>query len=127
MERSNSQFRWALTEESVKLACSNVYKITDIIKTIEKMTGISLSSEWQRKLKAWGKYYGEGYTVQVRLIRLENGHILSELRTIDRNLNAWLHPLPESEGIAVVSEVHLQDALALLALYGVHVREANWW
>ena len=127
LRQSTSQFRWTLTEESIRNARASGHKIVDIIKTVKAMTGTTLTTQWQKKLKAWGKYYGSGNTVQVRLIRVENKQVLNELLSMDQELNVWLQPLPQAEAIAVVKEENWKDALALLASYGVEVQETEWW
>jgi len=125
--KSKSQFRWALTAESIRNAVASGFKLVDILKTIETMTGTSLSPQWDKKLKAWGKYYGDSHTAQVRLIRLESKQALHELRSADPKLKRWLQPLPQSEALAVVKEVNWEETLALLVSYGIHVREEAWW
>jgi hypothetical protein len=119
--------RWDLTENSVRHACENGYETIDIIKMIEKMTGESVSSQWQKRIKAWGNYYGESYTAQVRLIRFESQLVLQELRSLDPRLEEWLQPLTQSEAIAVVNQVDLEKILELLASYGIPLREEEWW
>ncbi len=125
--QSKSQFRWTLTAESIRNAVASGYKLVDILKTIETMTGTSLSPQWDKKLKAWGKYYGDSYTAQVRLIRLESKQALHELRSADPKLKRWLRPLPQSETLAVVKEVNWEEAMAILSSYGILVREEDWW
>ncbi len=122
-----SFFNWALTPESVRDAVTSGWKLVDILKTVETMTGQSLSQEWEKKLKAWGKYYGDGNTAQVRLVRLSSKQTLHELRSKDRNLSRWLKPLPHSEALAVVKETHWEETLALLSSYGILIKDEVWW
>jgi len=91
------------------------------------MAGKPLSPAWDKRLKAWGKYYGDGYTAQMRVIRLESAQKLAELRSIDRDLRQWLQPLPESGTLAVIKNEHWDRALALLSSYGIDIQEKSWW
>lgn len=127
MEKGESKYRWALTAESVRHAVASGLKLIDILKIIETMTGTPLSPEWEKRLKAWGKFYGDSYTAQVRLIRLDSKLALLELRSKDRNLSRWMKPLPQSEALAVVKEANWEETLVLLASYGILVREEPWW
>jgi hypothetical protein len=123
----DAQYCWKLTSESVKHALATGINILELIRTLETMTGTPLSSKWDKELKAWGKYYGDGNTAQVRLVCLENKTSLQELRLKDRNLHQWLQPLPQTEGLAIVQEVNWGETLALLASYGILVKEEGWW
>jgi len=118
---------WQLTPQTVQAAAATGMDIPGIIALLEKMTGSSLSPEWHKQLKAWGKHYGDGKIAVVRLLRLESSQTLRELRRADRRLSRWLRPLPKAEGLAVVNEKNWEEVQTLLAEWGVVVQAARWW
>ena len=118
---------WKLTAKSVRAATATGMDVPAIIALVEDMAGISLSTEWHRRLKAWGKHYGDGQVGQVTLLHLDNEHALQELRRADPRLQRWLRPLPHAKGLAVVSDTHWEEVQALLAEWGIDIEEKRWW
>ncbi len=119
--------RWRVTPETVKAAASVGTDSAAIVSLLERMTGAPLPGEWEKRIKSWGHHYGEGKIAQVRLLRLARSGALDELRRSDAQLERWLHPIPGSPSIAVVNESNWDEALALLASWGVEVEEGRWW
>jgi hypothetical protein len=119
--------RWHVTPERVRAAGSVGTSSVDIINLLELMTGVPLPEEWEKRIKAWGKHHGDGKTAQVRLLRLNRTGALDELRRGDAQLRRWLRPLPGSSTLAVVSESNWDQALEVLASWGVDVEEGRWW
>jgi hypothetical protein len=119
--------RWQLTPESVQRATALGSDPLGIISQLEQMTGGPLPDGWEKRLKSWGKHYGDGQTAQVRLLRLRQQDALEELRRADPDLHRWLRPLPGMRDLAVVNETHWEDVVALLASWGVEIAPDRWW
>jgi hypothetical protein len=119
--------RWHVTAETVGNAASMGLGPVDIVDLLQRMTGAPLPAEWEKRIKAWGKHYGDGQISQVRLLRLNRSGALKELRSNDAELRRWLRPLPGSDILAVVSESNWDKAIAALASWGVDVEEGPWW
>ncbi|MDF1514291.1 MAG: helicase-associated domain-containing protein, partial [Anaerolineae bacterium] len=101
---AGSSPRWQLTTQSIRQAVTNGLPIKEILNLLENMTGAPLPPAWDKTLKAWGKYFGDGYTALVRVVHLESEQVLQELRESDRDLRKWLQPLTESGSLAVVKQ-----------------------
>ncbi len=118
---------WKLTRDSIRTAVSMGMDVPEIISLVEEMTGTSISSEWEKRLKAWGNYYGEAEVAQVRLLHMETADALQELRRADRRLRRWIRPLPRAKGVGVVNDKHWEEIGELLAEWGIDVKEQRWW
>jgi hypothetical protein len=119
--------RWRVTPETVRTAVSVGTSPLEVINLLERMTGMPLPGEWEKRIKSWGHHYGDGKMAQVRLLRLRRAGALDELRAADAQLHRWLRPLPGSPTLAVVDESHWNEAMALLASWGVEVEDGRWW
>lgn len=119
---------WRLTPESVRAAVSAGFEVPEIIELLERMADVTLSPEWEKRLKAWGGHYGEAQTAEVRLLRFEAHETLAELRKADRRLRRYLHPLEKRDGVLVVVEAkRWDDVQVLLEEWGVAVEENTLW
>jgi hypothetical protein len=118
---------WSLTPESVQSAVSLGMEPLEIIEVLERMTGGALPAPWRKRLKAWGGHYGGGQAASVRLLHLEREGALRELRETDSDLRRWLHPLPDSENIAVVDDARWESVAERLTSLGVEISEDTWW
>ncbi len=119
---------WRLTPKSVREAVSAGLDVTEVIALVEKMTGVALSKEWEKRLKAWGGYYGDAQTARVRLLRFETDEAVAELRKMERRLRRRLHPVGEQDGaLVVVEEQHWDEVQMLLEEWGIVVEEDSWW
>ena len=118
---------WRLTAASVREAINTGYSVPDLIAQIERLTGASLSPEWQQRLKAWGSHYGSANLLQAHLLRLESAALLAEVRGADRQLSRWLHPLTPQSDVAIIDERNWEAAVARLTELGVHIEEGRWW
>lgn len=112
---------WRLTPASVREAAQRGFSAPEMLAQIERLTGTVPSPEWQKRLKAWSRHYGDARLRQVYLLRLENAETLADLRSSDRQLSRWLRPLEENNALAIVDERHLDEVLALLTALGVNV------
>lgn len=119
--------RWRVTAQTVQVAVLAGMPSVDIVALLEQMTGGPLPGDWARKIKAWGKHYGDGKSAQVRLLRVDREGALEELRRADPQLRRWLRPLPGAEDIAVVEAPNWEDAVGLLASWGVGIEDGQWW
>lgn len=119
--------RWALSPESVQTAVALGLDPVDIIAELERMTGRALPDGWDKRIKSWGKHYGDGQVAQVRLLRMPREDALEELRNADAQLHRWLRPLPHTSNLAVVNETHWKEVVELLASWGVEVETDRWW
>ncbi|NBD36893.1 MAG: hypothetical protein GVY30_12965 [Chloroflexi bacterium] len=118
---------WELTSDSVDTAATLGMDVPDIIALLERMTGESMSAEWEKRLKAWGKHFGEGEYARMLLLRMDSAEALEELRGADRRLHRWLRPLVKESGMAVVNEKHWDEVQDRLAEWGVDIKEDRWW
>ncbi len=118
---------WQLTRASVQRAAAQGLDADAIAALLERMTGEPLPSPWLKRLKAWGRHYGEAHAARALLVRLEDPNALEELRRADPRLRRHLHPLPHSQGIAVVEEEQWETIRAILEEWGVTVHEKPWW
>lgn len=119
--------RWALTPNSVQTAVKLGLDPVDIIVELKRMTGDDLPDGWEKRIKSWGKYYGDGQVAHVRLLRMPRQDALEELRRADAQLHRWLRPLPHTSDLAVVNETHWEEVITLLASWGVEVETDRWW
>ena len=118
---------WELTSDSVDTAATLGMDVPDIITLLERMTGESMSADWEKRLKAWGKHFGEGEYARTLLLRMDSAKALAELRSADRRLHRWLRPLVKESGLAVVNEKHWDEVQERLAEWGVDIKEDRWW
>ncbi len=118
---------WQLTRPSVRAAVTAGMDVPAIIALVEQMTGVPLTPEWQKQLKAWGSHYGDARMASVILLRLENDDALQELRRADRRLSRWIRPLPQAAGLGVVDEKHWEEVQTLLTEWGIDVKADHWW
>ncbi|MDX9953936.1 MAG: helicase-associated domain-containing protein [Anaerolineae bacterium] len=118
---------WRVTPASIQNAVNTNFSAPEILAQIERLTGAPLSPEWQQRLKAWASHYGQACLVQARLVRLENAEILSELRSTDRQLGRWLHPLADESSVALIDEKNWEAVIARLEELGVSIQEGRWW
>ncbi|MBN1262527.1 MAG: helicase-associated domain-containing protein [Anaerolineae bacterium] len=118
---------WKLTPAKIKEAIITGYTIPEIVAKIEEISGVSLSPEWQKTLKAWGGYFGSAATAEVRLIKLASYEILIELRQADRRLARWLRPLEKGVSIAVINATKWDEVVEVLQEWGVSVDQGRWW
>ncbi|MBN1247970.1 MAG: helicase-associated domain-containing protein [Anaerolineae bacterium] len=119
--------RWRLTAESTERATTLGLDVIAIQSMLEEMTGTRLPDAWEKRLKAWGNYFGSGHVGEVRLLRLDREGALEELRKADHQLHRWLRPLPGAPDLAIVDESHWDDARALLDSWGIAVTTERWW
>lgn len=118
---------WRVTPVSVREAINTGLSAPEILAQIERLTGATLSPEWQTRLKAWSSHYGSAHTLQVRLLRMESAAVLAEVRGADRQLSRWLRPLEGESGLALIDDRHWEAALELLAALGVSIETGRWW
>ncbi|MFP4394003.1 MAG: helicase-associated domain-containing protein [Anaerolineales bacterium] len=118
---------WELTSDSVETAAAMGMDVPDIIALLERMTGESMSADWEKRLKAWGKHFGAGEYAHLLLLRMDSAKALEELRSADRRLHRWLRPLVKESGLAVVNEKHWDEVQERLAEWGVDIKENRWW
>ncbi len=119
--------KWALTAESVREGARAGLDADEMAALLEQMTGEPVPVEWEKRLKAWARHYGEALTAEVRLLRFESQEVLTELRESDTKLHRWLRPLLKEGALAIVSERRWEEAVDLLAEWGVAIREERWW
>ncbi len=118
---------WQLTRASIQRATAEGLDADAIAALLERMTGDPLPPAWLKRLKAWGRHYGEAHAARALLLRLEEPHALEELRRADPRLRRHLHPLSHSEGIAVVEEEQWETIRAILEEWGVTIHDMPWW
>ncbi|MGC9523434.1 MAG: helicase-associated domain-containing protein [Anaerolineae bacterium] len=119
--------RWRVTPQTVGNAATLGIDPLDIIEMLEKMTGQPLSEEWEKRLKAWGRIYGDGQVARIHLLRLPRPEALAELRKADDRLHRWLRPLPGTSDLAVISEGHWEEVSEALSSWGVELQRDRWW
>ena len=124
-ERRNGY--WVLSSEQVKEAVDKGLAPLEIIEMLERMTGGPLDLTWEKRLKAWGQHYGPGQVAEVRLLRLADDGVMRELRETDTRLRKGLQPLPNAQGLAVVSEKHWDMVHEALEEWGIELNDVNWW
>ena len=118
---------WELTSDSVETAAALGMDVPDIIALLEKMSSESMSADWEKRLKAWGKHFGKGEYARLLLLRMDSAKALEELRGADRRLHRWLRPLVKESGLAVVNEKHWDEVQEYLTEWGVNIKEDRWW
>ena len=118
---------WSLTPQSIRGAVSAGMQVADIIHLLEQLTGEKVPAEWRRRLKAWGKHFGDAALAHVILLKFENAAALAELRREEPLLGRWLRPLSDADGMEVIDEKHVEEALKLFTDLGVQVVEGKWW
>lgn len=119
--------RWRVTPQTVRAAATLGIDPLDIIEMLEEMTGQPLPDGWEKRLKAWGKVYGDGQVANIRLLRLPSPHALAELRKADARLHRWLRPLPGTSDLAVVTDSHWEEVSEVLSSWGVELQADRWW
>ena len=119
--------RWELTRQSLRVAVAAGVDVPAVIALVEQMTGVPLTPEWEKQLKAWGNHYGDAQMASVILFRLESDEALQELRRADRRLSRWIRPLPHAAGLGVVDAKHYDEVQALLAEWGIAIEDKAWW
>jgi hypothetical protein len=118
---------WELTRQSVRAAVAAGMDVPAVIALVEQMTGVPMTPEWHKQLKAWGNHYGDAQMASVVLLRLESDEALQELRRADRRLSRWIRPLPHAAGLGVVDAKHYDEVQALLAEWGIAIEDKPWW
>lgn len=114
-----SEDRWRLTPERVQRAARLGIDANVIARWLEELTGASLPSRWQTRLRAWTGYFGRARVAHVRLLQFENDTVLDELRSLDPRLKRWLRPLPDAPGYATVADTHWDELQHILGEMGI--------
>jgi hypothetical protein len=113
-----------LTPASIQHALDHGLSIQDILERLRALHRGQIHPTVERQLRAWGHYYGDAAIERMTLIQIQDAKTLNELLD-EPEIRARLRPfVPDPErALALVVADHADELLALLAQYGVTVRD----
>jgi hypothetical protein len=115
--------QWQLTERSVRRAGGSKGKVLRLLEELGKLHRGALPANLEKKIKAWGGYYGSAAAETLTLIQFRDQEALDELRQ-QPDLQPYLVPFPAgNRALAAIPGDKMAEVKEILARFGVSTRE----
>ncbi len=95
---------WQLTEQSIHAAVESGLSTESILADLQELLNEPLPTEWEQRIKRWGKHYGTVQVSKVYLLRFASSKHLEEALADAPNLRRHLRPITgREEALAIVN------------------------